>query len=319
MSITELREWATTKERFLSIEDFVTFGRAFLEYRGNGNFQAELVARNNKQYRFFQYSDDADFQLTRPINTDLFYTADDFDAAVGDFYSVLDGVVDGTPPTASEREALGRVIYSCQQSIGAALDSLPARQSNTARKINGDLFERFIGLTITHCGIECRSGVITIPVKDESGKELFGMKYQHDLIVEVEGEMKAIGSVKTSSKDRLDKVFIDKFLYNRLTGEPTPHFAIFLHDVQRAGKEPNYGTSNTFLPGHFKGYTIKLNPLDGVYYCDLLPSMRTDPLLAENISRIDQFYVEDLPAFVREAPHVDARVNAESIIDATDE
>ena len=35
--------------------------------------------------------------------------------------------------------------------------------------------------------------------------------------------------------------------------------------------------SATFLPGHFKGYTIKLNPLDGVYYCDIRPNMQTDP------------------------------------------
>lgn len=79
----------------------------------------------------------------------------------------------------------------------------------------------------------------------------------------------AIVSVKTSSKNRLDKVFIDKFLYNRLTEKATPHFAIFLNDVQRKGQEGKYGISAIFLPDHFNGYTVKLNPLDGVYYCDI--------------------------------------------------
>lgn len=317
MSTEALREWATDKTRFLSIAHYVDFGKRFLEYRAQSGFQAELVARNNPKYRFFQFKSDADFQLTRPVNTELLYGPDDFEAAVDLFYGVLDRVMDGTTASAEERDALNRVIYTCQQSIGASLDALPAARSNTARKVNGDLFERFIGLTIEACGIECRSGVLRIPVTDEGGEELFGMNYQHDLMIEVEGDLKAIGSVKTSSKDRIDKVFIDKFLYNRLTGVPTPHFAIFLNDVQRGGKEPNYRTSNTFLPGHFKGYTVKLNPLDGVYYCDLLPQMATDPLLSAHISKIDRFYVDDLPQFVRSAPHVDAEVSGETVLDAT--
>lgn len=319
MKIEQLREWATDKQRFLTINDYVVFGRAFMEYRTTDGFQAELVSRNTPQYRFFQFHADADYQLTRPINTNLFYSPEQFDDAVPKFYEALERVLDSSQADSDQRDALNRVIYTCQQSIGAALDALPASRSNTARKVNGDLFERFIGLTIEHCGVECRSGVLTIPVKDDAGNELFGMKYQHDLMVKVEGDLKAIGSVKTSSKDRLDKVFIDKFLYNRLTGVPTPHFAIFLHDVQRKGKEPNFGTSNTFLPGHFKGYTVKLNPLDGVYYCDLLPQMATDPLLAANISRIDRFFVEDLPAFVRTAPSPDVIVEGESPVDATDD
>ncbi len=55
----------------------------------------------------------------------------------------------------------------------------------------------------------------------------FKMNYQHDMIVQVDSETKAIGSVKTSSKDRIDKIFIDKFLYNKLTDTDIPHFAIF--------------------------------------------------------------------------------------------
>ena len=74
----------------------------------------------------------------------------------------------------------------------------------------------------------------------------------------------------------------------------TPHFAIFLNDVQRAGREPNYVTSATFLQGHFKGYTIKLNPLDGVYYCDIRPNMLTDEILKEHIRTLDYLLIEDI-------------------------
>lgn len=123
------------------------------------------------------------------------------------------------------------------------------------------------------------------------------MNYQHDLIIEKDGSLKAIGSVKTSSKDRIDKIFIDKFLYNRLTDATTPHFAVFLNDVQRKGREPHYGVNTTFLTGHYKGYTVKLNPLDGVYYCDMRPIMSTDPLLRQTIKTLDHLLVEDIWEF----------------------
>ena len=72
---------------------------------------------------------------------------------------------------------------------------------------------------------------------------------------------------------------MDKFLYGRLAETDIPHIAVFLNDVQRkkTRQEGKFAVSATFLPGHFKGYTVRLNPLDGVYYCDIRPNMRTDP------------------------------------------
>ena len=89
---------------------------------------------------------------------------------------------------------------------------------------------------------------------------------------------------------------MDKFLYNRLTDTALPHIAIFLNDVQRkkTKRENEYGVSATFLPGHFKAYTVKLNPLDGVYYCDIRPNMVDDALLSQHIKTIDHFFYSDL-------------------------
>ena len=50
----------------------------------------------------------------------------------------------------------------------------------------------------------------------------------------------------------------------------------------------------TFLPGHFKGYTVKLNPLDGVYYCDIRPNMKTEEILKDHIGTFDKLLVEDI-------------------------
>lgn len=41
-------------------------------------------------------------------------------------------------------------------------------------------------------------------------------------IIHKSSKLVAIGSVKTLSKDRLDKIFIDKFLYNRLADSHIP-------------------------------------------------------------------------------------------------
>lgn len=144
---------------------------------------------------------------------------------------------------------------------------------------------------------EYHDGVVSVPVIADS-EEPFKMAYQHDLIVESQGRVRAVGSVKTSSKDRLDKIFLDKFLYNRLTNAATPHFAIFLKGVQRKGREPHFGVHTTFLTGHFKGYTIKRNPLDGVYYCDLRPNMLTDRILSGQIHSLDVLLTEDVWKFI---------------------
>ena len=88
---------------------------------------------------------------------------------------------------------------------------------------------------------------------------------------------------------------MDKFLLARLTGKDVPHMAIFLNDVQRKGKTPQqYGVNATFLPGHFKGYTVKLNPLDGVYYFDIRPNMQTEKILKDHIRTFDHFLFGDL-------------------------
>lgn len=224
---------------------------------------------------------------------------EDFESRQIVFKNILGNIKSKEVKKKENRKLLNDYVYTCQQSIAAALDALPANRSNTARKINGDLFERFIRLIIKEVGVNVTSGTISIPVKIK-GDVAFTMNYQHDLIIKADDITKAIGSVKTSSKDRIDKIFIDKFLYNRLTDTKTPHFAIFLNDVQRKGKEGKYGINATFLTDHFKGYTIKLNPLDGVYYFDIRPNMTSEKLLKNQIKTFDNFLIHDVWKFYRD-------------------
>ncbi|SCZ70438.1 MULTISPECIES: hypothetical protein [Photorhabdus] len=295
MNLSKLVDHATDKERFHTVEDYIDFCSRYLEYVDTG-LQARIVSQNESHYLFFQYKQDGSFNITRPLNSRLMYDAAGFAQAAPQFRLTLEQLRDGQQPSSYLRENLIRTIYTLQQSVGAALDGLPAGKSNQARKVNGDLFERLIRLLIVSLNVDCVSGTMQVPIKGVDGTELFKSNYQHDLLLSKDDELKIIGSVKTSSKDRIDKVFMDKFLYNRLTDTKLPHIAIFLNDVQRkkTKRENEYGVSATFLPGHFKAYTVKLNPLDGVYYCDIRPNMADDALLSQHIKTIDHFFFSDL-------------------------
>lgn len=295
MKLSDLVNHATDKERFHSIKHYIDFCARYLEYVDTG-LQARIVSQNESHYQFFQYRKEGSFNITRPLNSLLMYDAENFSHAAKQFNTTLQQLRDGQRPSGDLRGNLIRTIYTLQQSIGAALDGLPAGKSNQARKVNGDLFERLIRLLIVSLNVDCVSGTIQVPVKDADGIKLFKASYQHDLLLSKNDELKIIGPVKTSSKDRIDKVFMDKFLYNRLTDTALPHIAIFLNDVQRkkVKRENEYVVSATFLPGHFKAYTVKLNPLDGVYYCDIRPNMVSDTLLSQHIKTIDHFFYSDL-------------------------
>jgi hypothetical protein len=298
MNLKQLVNKAKDKANFTDLNAYIKFCSEYLHFISD-NLQAIIVSQNENHYQFFQYRKDGNFQITRPINSNLMYDVKEFSKLAKEFLRILRNIKTMNRQDKSVRDILNNSTYTIQQSIGSALDALPAGQSNTARKLNGDLFERFIRLIILEMGIDCKSGVIQVPVIVD-GQPEFQMSYQHDLIIEKDEDIKVIGSIKTSSKDRIDKIFIDKFLYNKLTEKSTPHIAIFLNDVQRKNtrRENEYGVNATFLPGHFKGYTVKLNPLDGVYYCDIRPNMQTENILKEHIKTFDNLLIEDIWEFL---------------------
>jgi hypothetical protein len=298
MNLKQLLNKVKDTSNFADLKAFVKFSDEYLKYISD-NVQAIIVAQNENHYHFFQYNKEGNFQITRPINSKLMYDAQEFTMVSEEFLRILSTIKTINKKDQAICTIINNATYTIQQTIGAALDGLPAGESNTARKLNGNLFEHFIRLIITETGIVCRSGIVQIPVIVK-GEKTFDMSYQHDLIIEKDDDIKVIGSIKTSSKDRIDKIFIDKFLYNKLTESATPHIAIFLNDVQRRNTkhENKYGINATFLPGHFKGYTVKLNPLDGIYYCDIRPNMQTEDILKDHIKTFDHLLIEDIWKFM---------------------
>ncbi len=301
MSMKKFTKRATDKNTFKDLGGFISFCSDFLSFISDpDNIQAEIVSQNENQYRFLQYKRDGSFQVTRPFNSNLLISADTFKQSANEFLKTIKSAKTSATTEISSREIINTVTYTLQQSVGLALDALPAGKSNKVRKLNGDMFEHLIRMILETAGVSCRAGVVQVPVLID-GEEAFSMSYQHDLIVEQKDVVKLIGSVKTSSKDRIDKIFVDKFLYNKLTSSNVPHIAIFLNDVQRkkTRRENEYGISSTFLPGHFKGYTVKLNPLDGVYYCDIRPNMQTEAVLKDHIRTFDNLIIDDIWKFLK--------------------
>lgn len=280
------------------LSDFIRFARDYLDFVGLGNdihpnIQADIISIKEKNYHFIQYKDDGHNCITRPINTDVFLSLGEFAHASDEFVRIIKEPR-AVASDANARDSINKVIYTCQQCIGCTLDAFG--NPNKARKRNGLLFEILVKNVIKAAGIHCESYDEKLPLE---GKET--MKFQHDLVLMREdSSIGGIGQLKTSSKDRIDKIFMDKYMYNKIIGRDIPHFAVFLNDVQRASRrDGKFSISSTFLPGHFKAYTMALVPLDGVYYFDRRPSFDADEELKARIFKFDKFLVEDMWAMIQ--------------------
>lgn len=269
-----------------------------------------IISPTYHNYVFYQYDESYGHRITRPLNTNLFFeSADDFKIAFERFIAFLadlkrfqDTVIDlDTKRDYLDSGEINKVVYTIQQNVGSIGDSFDS--PNQSRKRVGQLFESLIKLIIQEVGLECESRKVTVPIPGYPG---YTMSYDLDLvfsrdkaIVASETELihptEVVGSVKTTSKDRIDKVFLDKYLLTQFLGREVRVIAIFLHDVQRARRGHSiFGINSTFKSNHFLGYTVALTRLDGVYYVDPRPEMITDERLREEISDFQHFLTHDL-------------------------
>jgi hypothetical protein len=129
MNISDLVIYATDKERFQTVENYIDFCIRYLEYIENG-LQARIVSQNESHYEFFQYRQDGSFNITRPLNSHLMYNAATFSSAEQLFRKTLEQLKCGEKPSNEFRQNVISTIYTIQQSIGATLDALPTGKSN---------------------------------------------------------------------------------------------------------------------------------------------------------------------------------------------
>lgn len=184
-------------------------------------------------------------------------------------------------------------IYTMQQSVGVGLDFLS--NPNGARKHTGNRFEELTRLLVTAAGVKNKRVVLKIPyAKDalySAETDLvfspFDSVRSHSTHIE---DREVVVSLKTSSKDRMGKIFVDKMLMEKFVEHPVKLIGIFLNDVQR---KDTTGISYTFVSGLFMVYTEFLVELDGVYFVDP-PPVATKPPYSNHIFRFSNFLLEDI-------------------------
>jgi hypothetical protein len=305
----DLQVSVQNKLAFTALEDYIDVCQTFLQFIAESE-PTRIISPTHHNYVFYQYDQTFDYKITRPLNTDLFIEdAATFQASLPKFMDFLAELRQYQELTIAKAQwqdfidarEIDRIIYTLQQSIGCIGDSFP--NPNQSRKRIGQLFENLIRLIIQQIGLECQSRTITIPIPGYPG---YQMQYELDVvfsrdkaILTSEAEFihatEIVGSVKTTSKDRIDKIFLDKYLLTKLIGRDVPVIAIFLHDVQRAQRGNSlFGINSTFKTNHFLGYTVALNKLDGVYYVDPRPEMTVNQKLREQVRDFQQFLIHDI-------------------------
>lgn len=321
-TIADLQKEIKSKNTF-KISDYYDISKKFLDYLQTTK-PTRIISPSlrNNHYIFYQYGSENNNKITRPLNTNLFIESPDifknlFERFV-DFLSDLkrhQERVAELPKISSylEDKEINKVIYTMQQIIGCVGDSFD--ESNQARKKIGQLFETLVKLIIQNVGLVCEPRTINVPIP---GYEGYKMSYELDVVFSRETAIlvseeeakyihhsEIVGSVKTTSKDRIDKIFLDKYLLTKLLQRNIPVVAIFLHDVQRSAAprdlersgDRHFNIASTFKTNHFLGYTVALNKLDGVYYVDPRPEMTVNEKLKEQIKDFQEFLVKDLWVF----------------------
>lgn len=308
-TLVDLQASVQDRSAFGTLSDYFTLCEAYLQLV-NSMRPTRIVSPSHHNYIFYQYDATYSHRITRPLNVDLFIeSVSDFRVAFERFVAFLTDIRQHQESavgrkgckTYMESKEINKVVYTIQQAVGSIGDSFD--NPNQSRKRVGQLFETLVKLIIQEVGLECEPRTISIPIPGYPGYE---MSYELDLVFSrdkaiVAAETKfvssqeIVGSVKTTSKDRIDKIFLDKYLLTKLLGRNVPVIAIFLHDVQRARRGKSiFGINSTFKSNHFLGYTVALTRLDGVYYVDPRPEMVANERLREQIGDFQKFLVSDL-------------------------
>ncbi len=237
----------------------------------------------------------------RPFNKHLFIQKTSlFDAEFGEFRDIVHRLRNGERRFQEDQfTTIDRVVYTLQQSIGIGLDLLVS--PNSARKHVGTRFEELIRTVLSSIGIPVKKVVLRIPYDTDEGQ-----KYYHcetDVIISpfdtAQSDTQTIHpqeiviSLKTTTKDRMPKIFIDKILMERFVGHPVRIIGISLNDVQRKEDKGETKISYTFVSNLFMVYTKFLAQLEGYYYLDLPKKALISPF-NQHIFPFSRFLLEDI-------------------------
>jgi hypothetical protein len=191
------------------------------------------------------------------------------------------------------------VVYTIQQALGIGLDLMV--QSNSARKHVGNRFEELIRTLLSSLEIPMKKVVLSIPYETEEGEKYY--RCETDVIISpfesVRSDSKNINeneiviSLKTTTKDRMPKIFIDKVLLEKFVGHPVKVVGISQNDIQRKEDSEETKISYTFVSNLFMVYTRFLAQLEGYYYLDI-PSKALQSPFNQYIFPFSKFLLKDV-------------------------
>lgn len=192
---------------------------------------------------------------------------------------------------------VSRTLYTTVQAMGAGMDvMLPPNQ---ARKNFGMRFEEVVEALFADLGLGQSPLNLALPYEVAPGEKAI-FRNQVDLVISPAPPLSSrpdfldpgevVVSIKTSSKDRFAKIFLDKEVLRSVTEQEIPVLALFHNDVQRSGSNR---TSVTFVAGNFNAYVETFGPLNGVYYVDPPPHISREPW-SKHLRTFEDLLLHDL-------------------------
>jgi hypothetical protein len=203
-----------------------------------------------------------------------------------------------------DHRIINRVVYTIQQSAGIGLDLMV--ESNSARKHVGNRFEEFIRSIFNKLNLSIKKVVLCIPYATDEGEKNY--KCETEIVISPYDSVRSdsqnidpkeiVISLKTTTKDRMPKIFIDKILMERFVKHPVKVVGISQNDIQRKDDGDFPKISHTFVSNLFMVYTQFLTQLEGYYYVDIPPRALESPF-NQHIFPFSKFLLEDLWNFLR--------------------
>lgn len=198
-----------------------------------------------------------------------------------------------------DHRVVNSVVYTIQQAVGIGLDLLV--ETNSARKHVGNRFEEFIRSIFYELNLSIKKVVLCIPYETDEGEKTYKCETEiiispYDKVRSHQGEIdpgEIVVSLKTTTKDRMPKIFIDKMLMERFVGHPVKVIGISQNDIQRKDDGDVPKISYTFVSNLFMVYTRFLTQLEGYYYVDV-PARALETPFNQHIFPFSKFLLEDL-------------------------
>ncbi|OIP55817.1 MAG: hypothetical protein AUK34_12420 [Ignavibacteria bacterium CG2_30_36_16] len=237
----------------------------------------------------------------RPFRNDLFIrSVNIFNDRYGSFEEIINRLKNEEREfTQDEYHLVDSVVYTIQQAMGIGLDLMV--QSNSARKHVGNRFEELIRTLLSNLEISIKKVVLSIPYETDEGNKYY--RCETDVIISPFESVKSdatsinqneiVVSLKTTTKDRMPKIFIDKVLMERFVGHPVRVVGISQNDIQRKEDTGEIKISSTFVSNLFMVYTRFLAQLEGYYYLDL-PSKALERPFNQHIFTFSKFLLKDV-------------------------